>query len=457
MKHRILSTVVLSCAASCLAQEAISAKQLQSIPKNLARQHLQANLMLFDSATKTYVATEAAAAWLDDDVATGWPALAGKQHYLLGFTNSQVISNFGVLAAPTDGTITIYTSDEVKSPGDPSWRVIAKDIPLASINQKKLEKPFNREAKAILIETNFTNPGPIFSLYAYGNRSAVNDSIQHRAKPVDVASVFGEFVNQQTSFNVSSIYAGARVTYSNSPASQLGWQKSLDENPETASPLKAGADSSVVVNFREGRTVSRMSILADGGTRGKVDVYLLAEAPTSGHPVALEGVQPSVTLAFDGSNPHASADFDDTTAVAVALRWTPEKAGAELNLRELNTFANLPLSDYEVAPLAVPVGNGPVAVNETPADDQASDTAASDGENTVASAGTGVDGKSSKEIVPIGAGPEKSDYKGGGGKTNKEMLPPVGAPPQSGYFPGGLGFPPNVSSPRTPPERRPSP
>jgi hypothetical protein len=183
MKHRILSTVILSCAASCFAQEVISSKQLQSFQKNLARQHLQANVMLFDSATNKYVATEASAAWLDDDVATGWPALAGKQHYLLGFANSQVVSNFSVLAAPAEGTITVYSSDEVKPPGDPAWRIIAKDIPLASINERKLDKPFNRQAKAILIETNLANPGPIFSLYAYGNRVAVNDSIHIERNP----------------------------------------------------------------------------------------------------------------------------------------------------------------------------------------------------------------------------------------------------------------------------------
>lgn len=212
-----------------------------------------------------------------------------------------------------------------------------------------------------------------------------------------------------------------------------------------------------MVNFGESRTVSRMSILSDAGAKGKVDVFLLAEAPTAGHPVALEGVQPSVTLAFDGSNAHASADFDDTTAVAVALRWTPEKPGADLNLREFNTFANLALSDYEVAPLPIAVGEGSIAANEPAPKDSSSDSATSEGDSSVASTGTGVDGKSGRDIVPIGEGPEKSDYKGGGGKTSKEMLPPVGAGPEGSYFPGRLGFPPNFSFPRSPRERRPSP
>ncbi len=439
MKLIITPVLALACASSCLAGEALTAKQLQSFPKNLARQHLQANLLIFDAAAKNYIATEAAAAWLDDDVATGWPAMAGRQNYLLQFANSQVVSNFSVLSAPFEGSITIYSSDEVKPPGDPSWRVIAKDIPAASINQKKLAKSFNRQAKFILVETNIANPAPIFSFYAYGTRAAANDAIQPRATALDVQAVFGDFVNHQTSFNVASIYGGAKATYGNGSASQLDWQKALDENPESAAVLKSGTDSSLVVNLGEGRTVSRMSLLSDKEAKGKVDVYLLAEAPAAGHPVALDGVKPSVTLTFDGSNSHVSADFEDTTAVAMALRWTPETADNSLALREINAFANLSLSDYEVAPLPAAVGEAPIAATDAVEEE----------------AGKGVDGKT---ILPIGDGKETADFKGGG-KSIKEAMPPaVGAGPESGYFPGGLGFPPNFVFPReSPRERRSSP
>ena len=126
MKNSIKCIITLACAA-CLghanAENSLGEKQLQSFQKNLARQHLSSNLFLFDNDSQKYVGTEAAAAWLDDDVSTGWPALAGKQNYLLQFAGSQVVTNFSLSTTPVEGTVTIYSGDEMKAPGDASWRV----------------------------------------------------------------------------------------------------------------------------------------------------------------------------------------------------------------------------------------------------------------------------------------------------------------------------------------------
>ena len=83
MIRQSLLVLASSIGAFAVAAEADpSAKQLQVYPKNLARQHLGANLFIFNQGSQTYSTTEAAAAWLDDDVTTGWPALAGKQMFL---------------------------------------------------------------------------------------------------------------------------------------------------------------------------------------------------------------------------------------------------------------------------------------------------------------------------------------------------------------------------------------
>ena len=444
MKTKIATLLTLACAAcvpSTFAQSTPNARQLQSFQKNLARQHLASNLFLFDSASQRYVATEAAAAWLDDDVSTGWPALAGKQHYLLQFSEPQVVTNFSLSTTPAEGSITIYSGDDIKSPSDTSWRVVAKNVPLASINQKTLAKGFNRQAKYLLIETDIPNPGPVFSLYAFGERSAANDAIVKRPAGINVQAMLGEFVNERTSFNVSSLYAQSRVSYSNGGASSVAWQKAIDDNPETVTTLKPSKDSSLVLGFAESRTVSRISMLGDAGAKGTVDVFLLAEAPGAGHPVSLANVKPSVSLTFDGTNARASADFDDTTAVAMALRWTPISETATFSVRELNTFGNLSLAEYEVAGAPPMIAEGPAENTETTGAEK----------STAKSKSTSEGQGDGKEITPIGEGKDTVDYKGGGGKSTKEVMPPILAGPQSGYFPGGLGFPPNVFANRRPP------
>ncbi len=81
----------------------------QGYLKNIARQHCSTTLSLYDAAAQRYVDTEAAAAWLDDDIATGWPALKGKQHYLVRLAEPQMLTNFELSTKIPSGTITIYT------------------------------------------------------------------------------------------------------------------------------------------------------------------------------------------------------------------------------------------------------------------------------------------------------------------------------------------------------------
>ena len=116
MKTKNLASILtIACSAVVIAatQEAPSAKQLAAFPKNIARQHYATNLFLYDATAQRYIATEAAAAWLDDDVTTGWPALAGKQHYLLQLTESQMITNFS-LSAKASTTFSRFSPEKAR-------------------------------------------------------------------------------------------------------------------------------------------------------------------------------------------------------------------------------------------------------------------------------------------------------------------------------------------------------
>ncbi len=416
MKTKNLASILtIACSAVVIAanQEAPSAKQLAAFPKNIARQHYATNLFLYDATAQRYIATEAAAAWLDDDVTTGWPALAGKQHYLLQLTESQMITNFSLSAKASTGSITIYVGQQAAAPGDKAWQAVAKDLTIESINQKKLGNALNVEAKYLLIETNITNPAPIYSLYLYGTKSASTESIVHRAQTVDVRSTVGEFVNNQTAFSISSLYANSRVTFANTQGGNTAWQRAIDDNPESfISIAPSTTESGMVVKFDAVHPISRLALLADQNARGKADIFLLAQAPAMGQPVSVEGLAPSVTLTFDGSSARSSADFAETNATAMVLRWRPESGEAALNVRELNVFTDLSLAEYEVSGAPTAIAQGP--------------------EDTVVMAKSG-DGKDVK--APIGEGKDVKEPIG-------EGPPPVASGP--GYKTGSLGFPPRT-------------
>jgi len=393
-----------ACATLAIAAESdTAARQYQVYPKNLARQHMGSNLFVFNTTNQTYVPTEAAAAWLDDDVATGWPALAGKQHYLLALSEPELVSNFSFSARQADGTVSLYAGDEPTPPGGQGWTPLAQNVAFNSINDKKLDKPFTRFAKYILIETNLANPGPVYSLQVYGEKPATIYSLRARERAIDSRAIFGQYVNKQTTFNVGGLYAQSTISYANSPDGAVAWQKAIDDNPETSIALAGSTmQPGAVVTYGTPQSISRVAILTDGTNKGRLDFFALEDAsPTA----SIENRTPTVSLVLDGSSTRSSIDFPAVNATRLAVRWSPVVPNEVLNLREINSFGAENLNDYEVGMKADAVA----------AYDSAGAGYLADGKDMK-------DPKDPKEPAEVAAGPQ-------------------GGP----YLPGALGFPPNLS------------
>jgi hypothetical protein len=383
-----------------------AARQLQVYPKNLARQHVGSNLFLYNESNQTYVPTEASAAWLDDDVTTGWPVLAGKQHYLIALSEPELVSNFAVSAKAADGTVSLYAGDEPAVPGARTWTPLAQNVPFNSINEKKLEHPFTRFAKYILIETDLTNPGPLYSLYLFGEKPATVYDLRQREQAIDARAIFGQ-VNDKTAFNANGLFSGSTISYANSPDGSLAWQKAIDDNPESGVAINGSTNEpGAVIKYGAQQSLSRVSLLTDGAAKGKLDFFALDDTATT---TSLEGRTPTVSVVLDGSTNRSSIDFPAVNATKLAVRWTPETPNETVNIRELASFGDESLNQWEV-------GLKPEAV-------AAYDPGARD-------MGTGKDNKDPKDPIAEGP-PEVADFRGG-----------------SPYLPGALGFPPNINNRR---------
>lgn len=436
----LLSLVTVACATTLAhaAEPAQADKQLQVYPKNLARQHLGSNVFAFNATNQTFVPTEAAAAWLDDDVTTGWPVLAGKQYYLMAFTEPELISNFSITTRSGNGTVTLYSGDEPAAPSAKSWTLLAKEVPLDSINDKKMAKPFSRFAKYLLIETEIADPGPVYSLNVYGDKPAVSYKLQKRAASIDARAIFGQYINNQTTFNTAGLYTGGRVSYANSPDGYTAWQKLIDDNPESSLTVAASTkESGIVLDYGKDTTISRLSISNRAGSKGSLIVYAVpssaattgatggaesvtpvnnpsapVEAPAAARSaMATDGLQQIASLTIDETTTRTSIEFPSVQASKLAIAWVPATPTDSLTIRELNTFDGMSLNDYEVS-LA------PEAVAEFTGNPDAS----KDGKDFK-------DFKDPKALDPIAAGPMSS----------------------SPYLPGALGFPPSLTSRRVPP------
>ncbi len=405
-----------------------SQKQLQNFPKNLARQHVGSNLFLFNPANSKFQPTEASAAWLDDDVTTGWPVMAGQQHYLLTLAEPTLLTNVAVSTRPTVGTVTLYVGDEPAAPGAKSWTVVAKNVPLDSINEKKLAQPFSRFAKYLLIETDIADPGPLFSLYVYGDRAAVNYQLRKRETPIDTRAIFGPYVNNSTTVSMAALYAHSTVSYAAAPGGFSSWQRVIDENPESGISIVPTTDEAgFVLKLASAHQISRLAVLTGGApAKGKLEFFVVPNAPVettsttsvsdpaaapASKGVSVAGLTSNITMVLDGTTTRGAVGFPGIEGGAVLVRWTPDTAGEALDLRELNAFNEVSLGEYELSLT-------PEAVTEIQKSDRERDRG-----NGYASGGDGKDYKDGKSIPAVG-----------------EFLTP-----RSPYLPGGLGFPPNLS------------
>lgn len=422
MKFKFHFTTLVSVACTSLAIGAGAeqgSKQLQTFPKNLARQHVGSNLFLFNASNQTYVPTEAAAAWLDDDATTGWPVMAGKQSYLLVLSEPEVLANFCVSARPATGTISLFAGDEPTAPGSASWKSLAKNVPFDSINNKKLAKSFNHFAKYLLIQTDLADPGPVYGLYLFGDKPAVSYSLRKREQAIDARAIFGQYVNNQTDFNLGGLHTGARVSSANSTGGYVAWQRAIDDNPETSITLAdSGSESGAVISYPQQHNISRISVLTDAGAKGKLDFYAMrtpSAAAGSQGGVPLDAATPTVSVVLDGTNARSSIDFPSVEVAQLAVRWSPENPADKLTVRDIATFNGMTLDNYEVSLSPEAIAEYRPASSK-PSDDSSSEPTSPDGKDFK-------DPKKNPEPVAIGPG-------------------------SSPYLPGALGFPPTPTSRR---------
>jgi hypothetical protein len=408
MKTPLLVTIAsLACATVCLAAEGEDTTQYQVFPKNLARQHLGTNLVQWDASRHVFTPTQAAAAWLDDDVTTGWPLMAEKQYYMVTLARPELLTNFSLSTRQSTGTVSLYASDSAAAPDSKSWVPLLKDAPLDTVNQK-LSRDFSKVAKYVLLETSVPDPGPVYSIYLYSHKPAVNYQVTRRDRAINSRDVFGPYENESTAVNSAGLYAHSTVAQSGDNTDPVSLQRAIDDNPATSITVPPGGKPTII-RYDQPRMVSRVALLGDSAARGKIDIYM------AGRETSLEGATPTMTMVLDGTSPRASVDFPATQASEVRMVWTPANGSDPLTVREINTFGDTTLSSYAVTP-----------TSGTPA--------------AVADAGDDANAKYARNSRD---GKETLDPKD---SKDKIAAPPESIQAANPVLPGALGFPPTFGT-----------
>lgn len=412
MKKTLLVLLTSIASTAMMASAAEADATAPAGPKNLARHHLGANLFLFSQESQAYLPTQASSSWLDDDISTGMSPMPGKQDYLLALPDSESLSDFAVSGKASTGTVTLSVSDVLAPPTAKSWSVVAKDVPFESLNEKAHGQAISKNARYVLIETNLSEPMPIYSVYLYGTKPASEYSIRNRDQAIDPRAVFGPWVNDSLTFNVASTYAQASVKNADGSVN-VAAQAALDDNPNTSVALGgASGQTEIPVTLGQEQSVSRISVKTAANAKGRFDFFL-----ANGADVA-PGATPTASITLDGGESRASVDFPATQATMIKARWTPANGSDSVSLTDLNAFGHNSLATAAVA---------------------------SAGDQSVAVAGKpSTEGQTRRHRTSRDTDPKAI----ADGKDAKEDAAPIAAFNGGPYLPGALGFPPNFGIPK---------
>jgi hypothetical protein len=119
-------------------------------------------------------------------------------------------------------------------------------------------------------------------------------------------------------------------------------------------------------------------------------------APAAG---SLDKMTPTVSLVLDGSTGRGSIDFPPVLAANMIVRWTPETAGQDLAIREVNSFGDLSLNDFAL------VSDAPSAVAEAQPDFSKDESKDSKDKGAADPVGELLPGKDPFMPGPLGAPP----------------------------------------------------
>ncbi len=355
---------------------------LSEYPKNLARLHLGATVLKFDSGSRTFVATEAAPAWLDDDESTGWAPPAGKQFFLISLSEPTVVNHFSMSASASEGTVSLYVGDEKATPDSSTWKPLLTGVSVASLNEKLSSPAFSRYGRFLLVETDFAKAAPLWSLYVFGTERAADYRIESRVQKVDTRSILGPGINETTVFDVSNLYSGARVVATSNGGEAKAWQAMVDESPESfwiISPTPGNVPSAVI-DLGTDRPLRRISALVEPRagvlefflvksaantspepsvrtTETSASEFIPASNPTPAKPASFDLTDrvPFATLGFDGTSDRESLDISPVEGRYLLVRWKGSVPGENLKVRQIDGFSDLTFDRYAVVTDLMPV------------------------------------------------------------------------------------------------------
>ncbi|HKK17362.1 MAG TPA: hypothetical protein VJ952_01665 [Opitutales bacterium] len=258
-----------------------SPQELERIPKNLARWHMGATLILvkddqFQRIQVPDVGYFEESIFLSDNSALTYTIDAGSHDYIIDLGQFMRISRFFLNNQSASGDFQLLKSDTLEEVDSNAWVPLTEKIDFESGEIPSVSFPIV-ETRFIMVRFDIEKSGTIGNFgatgplkitqaeFSLGKGESEEELIQAQSPIID--------------YDFGAAYTGTRIVYvSGGPTGEI--LNLLDEDPTTVYPFPANAECVIVLDMRKETQVRTFAAEYSTQSSGLVQVYFLDQLPS---------------------------------------------------------------------------------------------------------------------------------------------------------------------------------
>lgn len=256
-------------------------EQLEKIPKNLARWHMGATLILveddqFQRIQVPDVGYFEESIFLSDNSALTYMIDNGQHDYIIDLGQFMRVSRFFLNNQSASGNFQLLKSDTLEDVDADTWIPLTKEIGFESGDIPSIRFP-EVETRYILVRFDISKSGRIGNFgatgplkitqaeFTLGKGESEEELIQAQSPIID--------------YDFASAYTGTRIAYiSGGPIDQIF--NLLDEDPTTIYPFPSTEECIIILDMRKETQVRTFAAQYTTQTSGLVQVYFIDQLPS---------------------------------------------------------------------------------------------------------------------------------------------------------------------------------
>ncbi|PXA05523.1 hypothetical protein DDZ13_01230 [Coraliomargarita sinensis] len=256
-------------------------EELERIPKNLARWHMGATLILvkddqFQRIQVPDVGYFEESIFLSDNSALTYTIENGRHDYIIDLGQFMRVSRFFLNNQSASGDFQLFKSDTLEDVESDAWIALTKEIDFKSGELPSVTFP-EVETRFIMVRFDISKSGTIGNFgatgplkitqaeFTLGKGESEEELIQAQSPIID--------------YDFASAYTGTRIAYvSGGPIDKI--LNLLDEDPTTTYEFPSNEECIIIVDMKKETQVRTFAAQYSTQTSGLVQVYFLDQLPS---------------------------------------------------------------------------------------------------------------------------------------------------------------------------------